>query len=149
MKDERMGQDHSDIVAAVGRELSALLVDFRATVNACAEAFDADLQPAAYQVAVLLSARGAAKAGALAGKLAMDKSAVSRLAKSLCGAGLAMATPDPADGRGVLYSLTEKGEAQIRAANLVKVDAYYARIEGWRDQDLAQFAHLLRKFNQV
>ncbi|WP_034160992.1 MarR family winged helix-turn-helix transcriptional regulator [Sphingomonas sp. ERG5] len=144
-----MDPNRSDVIAALGGELNALLAAFRAIMAGSAAQFHADLQPAAYQIAVTLAARGASKAGTLAEKLGMDKSAVSRLAKSLCGAGLAAASPDPEDGRGVLYSLTDEGADRVRVANLVKSDAYFARIEGWSDEELSQFVISLRKFNQV
>lgn len=144
-----MDHHRSDITKELGSELNALLVTFRATMNSSAAQFHADLQPAAYQIAVMLAARGASKAGALSETLGMDKSAVSRLAKSLCGLGLAAASPDPEDGRGVLYRLTDQGADRVRLARHVKSEAYFARIEGWSDRELAQFVALLRKFNRV
>lgn len=144
-----MDHDRSAIATELGGQLNALLVAFRAVMTSSAAHFHADLQPAAYQIAVLLAARGASKAGALSETLGMDKSAVSRLAKSLCDLGLAAASRDPEDGRGVLYRLTDQGVDQVRLAGRVKSEAYFARIEGWSDGELSQFVALLRKFNRV
>lgn len=96
----------------------------------------------------MLAARGPSKAGALADGLGMDRSAVSRLAKSLCAAGLASPSPDPEDGRGTLYSLTDRGAANVAAANSAKSEAYFAPIERWSDEELVHFVTLLRTFNQ-
>jgi DNA-binding MarR family transcriptional regulator len=144
-----MVHDRSDITMELGGELNALVVAFRAIMAGSAAQFHTDLQPAAYQIAVMLAARGASKAGALAEKLGMDKSAVSRLAKSLCDAGLATASPDPEDGRGVLYQLTDQGLYRAHLASRVKSEAYFARIAGWSNSELSQFVTLLRKFNRV
>ncbi len=143
-----MNRDRPDTMAALGGELNALLVAFRTVLAQSAALFHADLQPAAYQIAVSLASGGQAKTGSLAQSLGMDKSAVSRLAKSLCDAGLATASPDPEDGRGVLYGLTDDGLSRVQAASAVKSDAYFARIKGWNDEELAELVKLLRKFNQ-
>lgn len=144
-----MDYDRSDIMMTLGGELNALMASFRTVVANSAEHFHADLQPAAYQIAVMLSLSGPSKAGSLAKKLGMDKSAVSRLVKSLCGTGLATASSDPEDGRGIVYSLTDQGDDRVRAANVIKSDAYFSRIKGWSVDEMAQFAHLLKKFNKL
>lgn len=144
-----MKQNHSELLVALGCELNALLVAFRTVMATSAARFHPDLQPAAYQIAVTLSSRGPAKAGRLAEQLGMDKSAVSRLAKSLCDKGLTTASADPDDGRGIVYSLTDDGVESVHAANAIKSDAYLSRIDGWSNAELGQFIGFLRKFNQV
>jgi DNA-binding MarR family transcriptional regulator len=79
----------------------------------------------------------------------MDKSAISRLAKSLCDKGLAHSSADPDDGRAIVYSLTELGRSGIAGANSVKSEAFFSRVEEWSDAELTSFIGLLRKFNQV
>lgn len=144
-----MDQNHSELMISLGSELNALLVAFRTVMARSAARFHPDLQPAAYQIAVMLSSRGPAKARRLAEQLGMDKSAVSRLAKSLCDNGLATASVDPDDGRGIMYSLTDEGIERVYAANAIKSLAYFSRVERWSEDELAQFNRLLRKFNQV
>lgn len=143
-----MADIHSELVVALGAELNALLAASRTTMAASAARFHPDLQPAAFQMAVTLS-RGPAKAGRLAAQLGMDKSAVSRLAKSLCDNALALGSADPEDGRAIVYRLTDKGIERLHAANAIKSDAYFDRLEGWSDGELAQFRNLLKKFNQT
>lgn len=142
-----MDRNNSELMVALGAELNALMVAFRSVMATSAARFHPDLQPAAFQIAMTLSSRGA-KAGRLAEQLGMDKSAVSRLVKSLCDKGLAVASADPDDGRGIVYSLTKEGFARLGAANDIKSHAYFSRIEGWSDGELAEFTALLRKFNQ-
>lgn len=144
-----MSKTQTELAAELGSELNALLVASRTVMAASATRFHPDLQPAAYQLAVMLAGQGPTKAGRLAERLDMDKSAISRLAKSLCDKGLADSSADPEDGRAIVYSLTDTGHDGIRAANAVKSDAFFSRVDGWSDAELTLFISLLRKFNQI
>lgn len=143
-----MGEAHAELLLKLGAELRILLVASRSVMAASAFNFHPTLQPAAFQLAVMLSTHGPLKAGELAGFLDMDKSAVSRLAKSLCENGFAQSSLDPNDGRGIIYKLTEIGVARVEAATSVKSVAFFDRIDGWSDAELNQFINLLRKFNR-
>ena len=143
-----MSKTHTELAAELGSELNALLVASRTVMAASAARFHPDLQPAAYQLAAVLAGQGSTKAGRLAERLGMDKSAVSRLAKSLCDKGLAHASTDPDDGRAIVYSLTDAGRNGIQAANAVKSDAFFSRVDGWSDAELTLFIGLLGKFNR-
>jgi DNA-binding MarR family transcriptional regulator len=145
----QMSKTRTELVTELGSELNALLVASRAVMAASAVRFHPDLQPAAYQLAATLARRGSTKAGRLAERLGMDKSAVSRLAKSLCDNGLAHASTDPDDGRAMVYSLTAAGRNGIQAANAVKSDAFFSRVDGWSNAEIARFIGLLRKFNRI
>jgi len=144
-----MSKRHEDLVKDLGVELNVLLAASRTVMTASATLFHPDLQPAAYQLAATLYSRGPAKAGRLAELLGMDKSAVSRLAKALCDNGLAQASADPDDGRGIVYSLTDSGHRKVQAANAAKSGAFFSRLEGWSEADLTQFISLLKKFNRI
>jgi DNA-binding MarR family transcriptional regulator len=143
-----MSKTHTELAAELGSELNALLVASRTVMAASAARFHPDLQPAAYQLAAVLAGQGSTKAGRLAERLGMDKSAVSRLAKSLCDKGLAHASTDPDDGRAIVYSLTDAGRNGIQAANAVKSDAFFSRVDGWSDAELTLFIGFLGKFNR-
>ncbi len=118
-------------------------------MSAASACFAPQLQPAAYQLAVLLAAQGTSKAGQLADSLGMDKSAISRLGRSLCEAGLASARSDPDDKRSTLYSLTEEGRARMKASDALKARAFFSRFEGWDGAELHRFHTLLHKFNHA
>ncbi|WP_204854009.1 MULTISPECIES: MarR family winged helix-turn-helix transcriptional regulator [Rhizobium] len=144
-----MSKTRTELATELGSELNALLVASRTVMAASAARFHPDLQPAAYQLAAMLASQGPTKAGGLADRLGMDKSAVSRLAKSLCDNGLAHASTDPDDGRAIVYSLTDAGRNGIQAASAVKSDAFFSRMDGWSDAELTLFIGLLRKFNRT
>jgi DNA-binding MarR family transcriptional regulator len=144
-----MRKKYAELVTKLGGELNTLLVASRAVMASSAARFHPSLPPAAYQIAVTLSGYGSARASGLADTLGMDKSAVSRLAKSLGDKGLVEALVDPDDGRGVIYSLTDEGRHRIQVASSVKSDAFFSRVEGWSDAELVRFIALLKKFNQT
>jgi DNA-binding MarR family transcriptional regulator len=145
----QMSKTHTELATELGSELNTLLVASRTVTAASAARFHPDLQPAAYQLAAMLAGQGSTKAGRLAKRLGMDKSAVSRLAKSLCDKGLVRTSTDPDDGRAIVYSLTDTGRNGIQAANAVKSEAFFSRVDGWGDAEIAQFISLLRKFNRI
>lgn len=141
------GLSREDLALALGGQISALLVSSRAVLVESAQRFDPDLQPAAFQIAQWLALHGPSKASGLAEALGMDKSAISRLAKSLAELGLVQAQPDPQDGRGVILALTPRGREQVAVASHAKTAAFLARLANWDDEDLATFAGLLARFN--
>jgi DNA-binding MarR family transcriptional regulator len=143
-----MGATRTELETELGRELNALLVASRSVMAASAARFHPDLQPAAYQLAAMLAVQGPTKAGRLADRLGMDKSAVSRLAKTLCDKGLARSSTDPDDGRAIVYGLTDQGRAAMQAASAVKSGAFLSRVDGWSDADLTSFIGLLKTFNR-
>lgn len=143
-----MGRRRAALVGELGSELGALLAASRAVMAASAARFHPDLQPAAYQVAAALARHGPSKTGHLAETLGMDKSAVSRLAKSLIEQRLVEAAADPDDGRGTVYRLTDAGSRRLQAADAVKTEAFLARLAHWDAAELAQLVGLLRKFNR-
>ncbi|MEK1897692.1 MAG: MarR family winged helix-turn-helix transcriptional regulator [Rhizobium sp.] len=146
-RDPGMTERRAKHLRELGVELTALLVASRAVTAASAERFHPQLQPAAYQIAMTLSVRGSAKGSQLAELLDMDKSAVSRLLKSLCDLGLVQSGIDVDDRRSMIYRLTEEGRTRVEASIADKADAFYSRIKEWSDSELSQFAGLLRKFN--
>lgn len=137
-----------ELIKQLGEELNVLLASSRVLMTASAEAFDPELQPAAYQVALGLSLLDGANATQLAQRLEMDKSAISRLTRSLIDKGLLTSFTDPKDARSILYYLTSKGAERIKAAAALKASAFYLKLEGWSEDEIAQLANLLGKFTR-
>jgi DNA-binding MarR family transcriptional regulator len=136
-----------ELVLALGRELAALLSASRALTTESAANFHPDLAPAAFHVACWLHSFGPAKSSRLALEVGMDRSATSRLTAQMVNLGLVDASPDPHDGRGVVFKLTARGESRVASASARKGQAFDERIAGWSDADLTGFAALLHRFN--
>jgi DNA-binding MarR family transcriptional regulator len=65
--------------------------------------------------------------GQLAGELDLDKSTLSRTVDGLVALGLVERTPNPADRRYMIVTLSEKGQETCRQINLAN-DDYYRRV---------------------
>jgi DNA-binding MarR family transcriptional regulator len=136
-------------ILSLGAQLSALMVASRALTAEAAANFQPALQPAAFHIAQWLHAFGPAKASQVAIAVAMDRSAVSRLTRKLIQAGIIQIRPDPADGRGVMLSVTDRGRNRIGKATKRKGEIFRRRIEAWSEADIVLFTQLLRRFNSA
>lgn len=143
-----MEKARAEHLRELGLELNALLAASRALTAASAERFHPKLQPAAFQIATILSARDSATGRQLSEQLDMDKSAVSRLLKSLCDLGLSESATGPDDRRSTIYRLTQEGRLRLDTSIEVKAGAFHSRTDGWSEAELIQFTGLLRKFNR-
>ena len=136
-------------VLALGEALNALVSQSRAVTAHAAATFHADLQPAAFHIALWLGAFGPARASAIAEAVGMDRSATSRLTRELARLHLVEIQTDPADGRGVVVCLALEGRRRLDMAMAEKAAAFRDRLSDWRDEDLAHFATLLRKLTAL
>jgi DNA-binding MarR family transcriptional regulator len=119
------------LLLSLGEQLNALLSASRALTVDAAASFQPELQPAAFHIAQWLHAFGPAKVSRVAEAVAMDRSATSRLTRELVRTGMIESRPDPADGRGVVLSLSDHGRDKIGKAIEHKGEVFRDRIEGW------------------
>ncbi|MDB5604572.1 MAG: MarR family transcriptional regulator [Bradyrhizobium sp.] len=136
-------------IRALGGALNALVSQARALTAQAAITFHAELQPAAFHIALWLNTFGPAKPSAVAEAVAMDRSAASRLTRELVRLKLVKTSTDPSDGRGVVLSLTADGRRRIDAAMQAKGATFRQRIASWNDEDLLLCTDLLRKLTDV
>ncbi|SDC24655.1 DNA-binding transcriptional regulator, MarR family [Paenibacillus sp. CF095] len=140
-------KDRATLELALGEQIHALISASHALNVRSAERFDANLQPAAFQLVRWLYSHGPTSAAALAEANAMDRSSVSRLIKQLEKSGYVSKEQDPKDRRGVLLSLTELGQQSTVGALKEKESAFYDGISRWDDKELELFTAMLRQFN--
>ncbi|WP_285724884.1 MarR family winged helix-turn-helix transcriptional regulator [Psychromicrobium xiongbiense] len=136
-----------DLELALGVELNALLSASRALTERTAAAFHPDLQPAAFHLARWLYAYGPANPSMLSKAVAMDRSSTSHLIGKMKRLDLVISTPDPADRRGIIATLTPAGRARVEDALNVRGTTYFARTDSWSDTELESLTALLHKFN--
>jgi DNA-binding MarR family transcriptional regulator len=132
-------------IIALGGMLNALVSQSRALMAQAAVAFHAELQPAAFHIALWLDAFGPAKPSAVAQAVGMDRSAASRLTRELARLGLIEAITDPSDRRSIVLSLSADGRQRMAAAMQDKGNTFRQRIAGWSDDDLLLCTQLLRR----
>ncbi|WP_162602489.1 MarR family winged helix-turn-helix transcriptional regulator [Nocardioides daejeonensis] len=90
---------------------------------------------------------GAQRPGAVADRLGVGPSVVSRQLTSLVAEGLVTRRTDPADGRADLLDITEAGRARL-AELLAGFVAFLAdRLEGWDDAHIAETARILEELH--
>jgi DNA-binding MarR family transcriptional regulator len=135
------------LVNEVGAELSRLLAAARAATTEAASRFHTDLPPAAFHVARWLLAFGPARTNDIAGGVAMDRSATSRLIDALRTAGLVRVDTDPDDRRANSVRLTLAGRRHVTRALQWKGNVFHDRLAAWNEQELAELARLLAKLN--
>jgi DNA-binding MarR family transcriptional regulator len=132
-------------ILALGDALNALVSQSRGVTAQAAAAFHAELQPAAFHIALWLKAFGPAQPGAIAQAVGMDRSAASRLTRDLARLGLIETRTDSGDRRRVVLSLTDEGRRRLDGAMRAKGAVFRQRVESWSERDLDLCADMLRK----
>jgi DNA-binding MarR family transcriptional regulator len=77
----------------------------------------------------------------------IDKGAVSRQVQHLTELGLVERTPDPADGRAALLSVTDVARERLTEVRRERLERFEARLGGWSDSELRSFADALGRYN--
>lgn len=144
-KTEGKGRRREQHIRALGNTLNALVSQARALTAQAAVTFHAELQPAAFHIALWLNAFGPAKPSAVAQAVGMDRSAASRLIRELARLGLIETSTDLSDRRSVVLSLTTDGRRRIDAAMQAKGTTFRERVASWSEEDLRLCTDLLRK----
>jgi DNA-binding MarR family transcriptional regulator len=86
--------------------------------------------------------------GALAARVGLDQSTVSRQIQALEQHGLVDRTPDPADRRSSLVVLSTEGRRLLDRVRAVARNDYDVALADWSDEDRATFAALLDRFRR-
>jgi DNA-binding MarR family transcriptional regulator len=132
-------------VRALGSALNALVSQSRVLTAQAAAAFHAELQPAAFHIALWLRAFGPAKPSAVAQAVGMDRSAASRLTRELVRLRLVATSTDPADRRSIVLSLTVDGRRRMETAMQAKGATFRQRVASWSEEDLLLCTVLLQR----
>jgi DNA-binding MarR family transcriptional regulator len=128
----------------------ALLMRFgEATRRASGSAEHRVLDRAAYVILRHLDTAGPQNVSALAAKLNLDGSTVTRQVSAMQRDGLIARTPDPADGRGTVISPTAAGLQRMAAVRAARTRLYGDILAGWSPDDRDTLAELLQRFNQA
>lgn len=93
-----------------------------------------------YWLLVLVSEQSPLRLSDLAGTVELDLSTISRQIRDLVASGLITRTPDPADGRAALLSLTERGVAVLEAVSESRRRVLAQAIAEWTDEERTTLA---------
>ena len=103
------------------------------------------LDRSAYVILRLLQAAGPLNVSALADRLNLDGSTVTRQVTALEKDGLVQRRPDPRDGRGTVIEPTGTGLAQVDAVRRARRQVYDVVLSDWSEPDRAQLAAVLER----
>lgn len=134
---------------ALEHELGVLRRRIRRKLAINAKMVHPELPAASFSMLSTLRDGGPCRSADLAELFAIDKGAVSRQISRLEELGLVRRTPDPEDGRAHLLVLTDLAEEKLDEVQRKTREWYIARLEDWTDEELAEFARQLGRYNRA
>lgn len=137
----------ADGLRQLEQEVGVLVRRVRRVVHERARAVHPDLQPVSYLMLGYLLHDGPVRASALSVAFDMDKGSVSRQVQTLLDLGLLDRTPDPADGRATLLSVSDEGRRRLADVADHRRKLLAERLGDWSEADLDQFVGLLSRYN--
>ncbi|MET8357971.1 MarR family transcriptional regulator [Micromonospora sp. NPDC005171] len=145
-----MSDDHdASILGRIETEVALLMRFGEATRRATGTAEHRVLDRAAYVILRHLADAGPQNVSALAARLNLDGSTVTRQVSALQRDGLITRTPDPSDGRGTVISPTPAGLQRMAAVQAARTRLYGDMLADWSAEDRDTLAALLSRLNQA
>jgi DNA-binding MarR family transcriptional regulator len=139
-----------DRVALLGeleREVGVMIRRIRRLLGERAREVHPELQSATYLILSWLAMREPTRASEISEHFGIDKGAISRQVQHLLELGLVDRTPDPADGRATLLSVSESARARLGDVQDASRRWLDQKLGDLPDDDLAQFVVLLGRYN--
>lgn len=135
--------ERTEAVHALEGSFAELMAGFRRYVAAAAERVSPGMQPGTFKVLSALSRMGDATLSALAERLSADKGLVSRSVSELEELGLVARTPDPADRRSRLITVTDAARARLADARAPHEGRLFTVLQDWSLDDIRHLTVLL------
>jgi len=144
-----MSDDDEITLGRIETEVALLMRFGEATRRATGTAEHRVLDRAAYVILRHLDTAGPQNVSALAARLNLDGSTVTRQVSALQRDGLIVRAPDPTDGRGTVISPTPAGLQRMAAVQAARTRLYGDMLAEWSTEDRATLATLLSRINQA
>ncbi|MEV8507869.1 MarR family transcriptional regulator [Actinoplanes sp. NPDC051475] len=106
------------------------------------------LDRAAYVILRLLQESGPQNVSAVANRLNLDGSTVTRQVSAMHRDGLVHRSPDPEDGRGTVIAATERGLTQVDAVSRARRELYDTMLKDWTSQERKELAAVLERLTR-
>lgn len=138
--------------SAIGRietEVALLMRFGEATRRATPVEAHRSLDRAAYVILRHLNEAGPQNISALAARLNLDGSTVTRQVGAMERDGLIAREADPSDGRGTLVSATQAGLRRMSVVRAARAEIYGEMLAEWSDSDRTELATLLNRLNEA
>ena len=137
----------ADLLAGLEEEVGVMIRRIRRVIGERARSVHPDLQSSSYLMLSWLDQHGPQRASAMAEAFGIDKGAISRQVQHLLDLGLVDRTPDPADGRATLVSVSADAATRMSEVQGDRRRWLDDRLGDWRDEDLSEFVRLLGSYN--
>ncbi|MET8234180.1 MarR family transcriptional regulator [Micromonospora sp. NPDC005298] len=144
-----MSDDDEITLGRIETEVALLMRFGEATRRATGTAEHRVLDRAAYVILRHLAEAGPQNVSALAARLNLDGSTVTRQVSALQRDGLIVRAPDPTDGRGTVISPTAAGLQRMAAVQSARTRLYGDMLSDWSAEDRTALATLLGRLNQA
>ncbi|WP_395696032.1 MarR family winged helix-turn-helix transcriptional regulator [Nocardioides sp.] len=137
----------ADLLAGLEQEVGVMIRRIRRVIAERAHAVHPELQSSSYLMLSWLVRQGPQRASAMADAFSIDKGAISRQVQHLVDLGLVDRSPDPADGRATLVSVSADAAARMEAVAGERRRWLDDRLRDWTDADLEAIVALLGRYN--
>lgn len=137
----------ADALRELESEVGVLIRRIRRVIGERARAVHPELLPASYLMLSYVRDNGPLRASAIGQVFDIDKGAISRQVQHLLDLGLVDRSPDPADGRATLVSVTADAAVRIAEVNEDRRRWLDDRLGDWPEQDLSEFVRMLASYN--
>ena len=108
---------------------------------------EVNLERSAYGIMAKLADSGPQRLGALASAFGLDPSTITRQVQALEELGLAERKTDPTDRRASILDLSPHGREVLEQTRAHRRARLQQALADWPEDDLADFARLLKEFN--
>jgi DNA-binding MarR family transcriptional regulator len=136
-----------DALRAIEDEIGVLVRRLKRALGERAHAFHRDLGGPSYLMLGWLAENGPVRASAIIEVFRMDKGALSRQLQHLEDLDLIERTPDPADGRATLVSISEAAARRLAEVDAEQRVSFDERLGDWSVSELDAFARSLAHYN--
>lgn len=136
-------------VKELQQEFYRLFVRRRHNAIQLAQSIDPEIEPASYSVLFTLQREGPQRMTAISKHLGIGKPTLSRQLTTLAERGFITRKADPADGRAMVVSLTEEGQARLEAAQHDRSERYLHMLQPWSEEEIVTLSGLLNKLNRT
>jgi len=137
----------ADALRQLEREVGVLVRRVRRVIGERARAVHPELQPATYLMLSYVGEHGPLRASEMCAVFDIDKGAISRQVQHLLDLGLVDRTPDPADGRATLITVSEEGARRMADVADHRRKWLDERLGDWTAEDLRRVAGTLGRDN--
>lgn len=138
-----------DADGTVGRIEQQVAILVRLAAGALrAAGINGHLERSAYLLLTILSEQGATSVNALAERLGLNASTITRQVDAMAATGLVERVRHPDDGRVTLVAATERGLRAFAESRAARSRFYDAVTDAWPEQDRRDLARLLTRLNR-